>query len=236
MATEVKDIVKVGDWITWGLQVATQKVVGITDDVFELDTENKRYLKVVRFPTKSGPGLTSRHSLDLKIVEYAPRTVEQLREDGVLDLGLYFKCVRAPRAGIANFTVGNVYEVALNPDGIMGLKSDFGVDSATLSTFIPADPITTNEPVVDQATPADDPDDKHVFRPTHYAKWAIEPITFIMKNNLSFEIGNIVKYAVRAGSKLYDGMDATQSEITDLEKVRRYAEMRINQLKDQDVL
>jgi hypothetical protein len=31
-------------------------------------------------------------------------------------------------------------------------------------------------------------------------------------------------------------MDAVKSEITDLEKVRRYAEMRINQLKGQEVL
>jgi hypothetical protein len=70
-----------------------------------------------------------------------------------------------------------------------------------------------------------------VNQPDHYAKWPIEPITFIMENNLPFHVGNIIKYAVRAGSKLYEGMDSKQSEITDLEKVRRYAEMRINQLK-----
>jgi hypothetical protein len=77
----------------------------------------------------------------------------------------------------------------------------------------------------------------HIVRqPPHYSKWTIEPITFIMKNGLSFEIGNIVKYAVRAGSKLYEGMDEVQSEITDLKKVQRYAEMRINQLEGKEVL
>lgn len=75
-----------------------------------------------------------------------------------------------------------------------------------------------------------------IYRPNHYAKWKVEPITFIMANGLPFHVGNIVKYAVRAGSKLYDGMDAVESEITDLEKVRRYAEMRINQLKGKTVL
>lgn len=69
-----------------------------------------------------------------------------------------------------------------------------------------------------------------VNKPSHYAKWAIEPITFIMRNGFEFWRGNIVKYASRAGSKLYDGMDQTESEITDLRKVIRYAEMRINQL------
>jgi hypothetical protein len=75
-----------------------------------------------------------------------------------------------------------------------------------------------------------------VNRPSHYTKWAIEPITFIMRNKMEFWRGNIVKYAARAGSKMYDGMDATESEIADLEKVRRYAEMRINMLKGEVTL
>ena len=75
-----------------------------------------------------------------------------------------------------------------------------------------------------------------VRRPSHYAKFTIEPVTFIMVNGFGFAIGNIIKYAARAGSKVYDGMDAVQSEITDLEKVRRYAEMRINQLRGKEVL
>ena len=78
--------------------------------------------------------------------------------------------------------------------------------------------------------------DSIVTRPAHYTKWVIEPITFIMRNKMEFWRGNIIKYAARAGSKLYDGMDEVQSEITDLEKVRRYAEMRINELKGRDIL
>jgi hypothetical protein len=80
------------------------------------------------------------------------------------------------------------------------------------------------------------PKDDIVCRPNHYAKYKIEPITFVMENDLPFHVGNIVKYAVRAGSKLYEGKDAVESEIIDLEKVRRYAEMRINQLKEKGVL
>lgn len=72
--------------------------------------------------------------------------------------------------------------------------------------------------------------------PTHYSRWLIEPITFVMRNGFEFWRGNIIKYACRAGFKIYDGMDAVESEITDLQKVIRYAEMRINHLKGEAVL
>ena len=78
--------------------------------------------------------------------------------------------------------------------------------------------------------------DDIVVRPGHYSRWVIEPITFIMRNNLPFWKGNIIKYAARAGFKLYDGMDTVQSEITDLRKVRRYCDMRINELEGKEVL
>ena len=85
--------------------------------------------------------------------------------------------------------------------------------------------------------PYKDPEvDDAVVRPSHYTQYEVEPIDFIMKNDLPFHVGNIVKYAVRAGSKLYDGLDATESEIRDLVKVRRYAEMRVNQLRGLEVL
>ena len=67
--------------------------------------------------------------------------------------------------------------------------------------------------------------------PPHYSRWKIEPITYIMRNGMEFWRGNIVKYASRAGFKKYAEMNEKESEITDLKKVIRYAEMRINQLK-----
>ena len=78
--------------------------------------------------------------------------------------------------------------------------------------------------------------ESQVVNPSHYTQYEIEPITFIMRNKLEFWRGNIIKYAARAGSKKYDGMNVLDSEITDLEKVRRYAEMRINELRGLDVL
>jgi len=70
-----------------------------------------------------------------------------------------------------------------------------------------------------------------VKRPQHYAKWPVEPIVFIMQNSMEFWRGNVIKYVSRAGSKLYDGQDKVQSEITDLKKAMRYCEMRINLLE-----
>ena len=75
-----------------------------------------------------------------------------------------------------------------------------------------------------------------IKEPAHYTQYEIEPVTFIMVNRLPFEIGNIVKYACRAGDKRYPEMDYNQSRITDLEKVRRYAEMEINRIKGEDIL
>ena len=75
-----------------------------------------------------------------------------------------------------------------------------------------------------------------VNEPDHYSRWAIEPITFVMRNGFEFWRGNIIKYTSRAGYKLYANMDQVQSEITDLEKVIRCSQMRINQLKGKSKL
>jgi len=37
--------------------------------------------------------------------------------------------------------------------------------------------------------------------PEHYAKWKIEPITFVMKNGLPFAEGNVIKYTMRHRDK-----------------------------------
>ena len=77
----------------------------------------------------------------------------------------------------------------------------------------------------------------HIVRePSNYARWVIEPITYIMVNDFSFWRGNLIKYSSRAGFKLYNDKTLVESEIIDLEKVIRYAEMRINQLKGKDKL
>lgn len=112
----------------------------------------------------------------------------------------------------------------------MAAHTPFGMKLRPRLSINPPDPNITaadvEAAIAAEATKAD-----IIVKPSHYAKWKIEPITFIMRNGFEFWRGNIVKYVSRAGSKLYDGMDATQSEITDLKKVIRYAEMRINQLE-----
>jgi hypothetical protein len=70
-----------------------------------------------------------------------------------------------------------------------------------------------------------------INEPSHYARWSIEPITYIMRNGMEFWRGNLIKYSSRAGFKIYDGKTQEESEITDLEKVKRYCDMRINQIK-----
>jgi len=73
-----------------------------------------------------------------------------------------------------------------------------------------------------------------VESPAHYAVHAIEPIDFIMGNDLPFWKGNIVKYTMRAGYKVYDNQTPDESQITDLLKVIRYAEMQINYIEGRE--
>ena len=72
--------------------------------------------------------------------------------------------------------------------------------------------------------------DDIIKQPSHYTQYAIEPKNYIIRNGMEFWRGNIIKYASRAGKKLYPECDQYESEILDLKKVIRYAEMRINQL------
>lgn len=71
-----------------------------------------------------------------------------------------------------------------------------------------------------------------IEKPAHYTRWIIEPIVFIMKNKMEFWRGNVVKYVCRAGYKLYDGLNETESERTDLLKARRYIDIRLEELNE----
>ena len=74
-----------------------------------------------------------------------------------------------------------------------------------------------------------------IKEPTHYARWAIEPVDMIMQNGLDFWRGNIIKYVMRAGFKQGSYKTTREAEIADLNKAARYIEMRINQLKGKDI-
>jgi hypothetical protein len=74
------------------------------------------------------------------------------------------------------------------------------------------------------------------INPDHYNGMVIEPIEYILENRLDFCAGAIVKYVSRAGKKLYPGKDRDQSEIADLEKVIRFAQMRINYLNGEEIV
>lgn len=69
--------------------------------------------------------------------------------------------------------------------------------------------------------------------PPHYAQYPIEPIHFIMMNDLPFWAGNVVKYITRAGHKVYSGKTISESEILDLEKAKKYIDFRLEQLRSE---
>ncbi|WP_458098594.1 DUF3310 domain-containing protein [Roseomonas sp. WA12] len=57
-----------------------------------------------------------------------------------------------------------------------------------------------------------------ISSPTHYARWALQPIEFIRRNNLPFLVGNVIKYVLR-----YDAKNGVE----DLRKAKQYLEWLI---------
>tara|TARA_R110002096_G_scaffold393149_1_gene588175 strand:+ start:1166 stop:1462 length:297 start_codon:yes stop_codon:yes gene_type:complete len=58
-----------------------------------------------------------------------------------------------------------------------------------------------------------------IHKPTHYTSFKIEPIYFIMQNELDFATGNVIKYTLR--HRMKNGKE-------DLKKAIRYLEMIID--------
>lgn len=57
---------------------------------------------------------------------------------------------------------------------------------------------------------------------SHYKKYKIQPVEFIVKNNIGFCEGNIIKYILRFKDK---------GGIADLEKAKHYIELLIDSTK-----
>lgn len=64
---------------------------------------------------------------------------------------------------------------------------------------------------------------KNKISPQHYSKYKIEPITFILANDLDFAQGNIIKYVLRYKDK--NGLE-------DLQKAKQNIEFLIKKLGD----
>ena len=90
----------------------------------------------------------------------------------------------------------------------------------------PAYPLDAPQPYIFDGRLAEDvvrqETEDAVVKPSHYTKWKIEPINFIMRNNMPFWMGNVVKYCMRADDK---------NGVEDLRKAIRYIEFRIRQLE-----
>ena len=70
-----------------------------------------------------------------------------------------------------------------------------------------------------------------VKKQDHYTRLPIQPVEYILENNMEYWRGNVIKYASRAGYKQYGGMGVEESAILDLQKAIHYCEMQISQIK-----
>jgi len=66
---------------------------------------------------------------------------------------------------------------------------------------------------------------KSSIDPDHYNRHAIQPIEFIMKNNLSYCVGNVIKYVVRYSYK---------NGVEDLKKARQYIDFLITEIENNE--
>jgi len=57
---------------------------------------------------------------------------------------------------------------------------------------------------------------------SHYKKYKIQPVEFIIKNNIGFVEGNVIKYILRFKEK---------GGVLDLEKAKHYIELLIDSSK-----
>jgi hypothetical protein len=57
---------------------------------------------------------------------------------------------------------------------------------------------------------------------SHYKKYKIQPVEFIIKNNIGFVEGNVIKYVLRFKEK---------GGVLDLEKAKHYIELLIDSTK-----
>jgi hypothetical protein len=57
---------------------------------------------------------------------------------------------------------------------------------------------------------------------SHYKKYKIQPVEFIVKNNIGFVEGNVIKYVLRFKEK---------GGVQDLEKAKHYIELLIDSTK-----
>ena len=67
--------------------------------------------------------------------------------------------------------------------------------------------------------------EKSSIDPQHYNRHKIQPIEFIMKNNLSYCVGNVIKYVVRYSYK---------NGVEDLKKARQYIDFLITEIENNE--
>lgn len=62
-----------------------------------------------------------------------------------------------------------------------------------------------------------------VKKPSHYFRYKIEPVTFIMQNDIPYAEGNAIKYLCRWRYK----HESKEKQIEDLKKAKQYIDLLI---------
>lgn len=115
------------------------------------------------------------------------------------------KCIKA----VKSLEVGKIYNVE-------------GIDNVSGKTFYTLDGICELYDSVLFEIDYSKLDKENNIKPSHYNAGKYDVIWFCQHHNLSFDIGNIIKYIFRAGKKDKD------KEAQDLKKAMEYLQRRID--------
>lgn len=138
----------------------------------------------------------------------------------------YFKLYKpTSRKTINNAIVSNEDTITIEKENIKGVSSGDKVQPVTNIT------ISQPQPVINTTINPPLKEDK-VNHPSHYTwlkdKCGIEVID--ITRHLNFNIGNVIKYCLRAGHKTEQGYNDITKHIEDLSKAKFYIEDEIKRL------
>ena len=138
-----------------------------------------------------------------------------------------------PKQGEGIFSTSSIHSIKAALEDMKGVfLTDISsyYDTTFLVRTTPFDTVEkiVSEPIVPHGTMGSE---NRVEHPNYYKlSNGIEVLDVV--RDLPFNIGNVVKYVIRAGKKKEAGLSDKQKQIEDLEKAKFYLEDAIKQLED----
>lgn len=133
------------------------------------------------------------------------------------------------------FSTSSVYSIKASLENRKGIYLKEEIRTFGVAFFVRTTPFDTDEKIVpEEIVPRGTMDSESRVEHPNYYKLSngIEVLDVI--RDLPFNIGNVVKYVIRAGKKKEAGLSDKQKQLEDLKKAKFYIEDAIKQLNKED--